>query len=117
MSQALSNEREDEQDSTGLRPGNGSRAHQLRRRRVHGNQNLEHPPRAEVFRIGRPTIAGPATQQAGTEPSSLQEPNRPVRFIDSEPPTGSQTPVEEGVVTDTMNRGGGEGNKATLSVG
>lgn len=116
MSQALSHEREDVQDSTGLRPGNGSRGYQIRRRRIHGNQNLEQPPRAEVFRIGRPTVAATAPQHPGIEASSSQEPNRPVRFIESEPPTGSQTPVEEGV-TDTMNQGGGKGNKATLSVG
>lgn len=117
MSQALSSERDDEQGTTSLTQGSGSRRYQLRRRRGHGNQNLEQPPRAEVFRIGRPRIAASTTQQAGIDASSSEEPNRPVRFIDSEPPTGSQTPVEEGAVVDTTHRGGGEGHKATLPLG
>jgi len=96
MSQALSSEREDEQGSTGLNQGNGGRGYQLRRRKARGKQNLEQGPRPEVFRLGRTTIADAGTQQAGIETPTEPEPNRPVRFIDSAPPTGTQTPVEEG---------------------
>ncbi|KEF51273.1 uncharacterized protein A1O9_12623 [Exophiala aquamarina CBS 119918] len=96
MSQALSSEREDEPGPAGLRQENGGRGYQLRRRRLRGQQNLEQGPSAEVFRLGRTTTTGAGTQQAGLEASTEQEPSRPVRFIDSEPPTASPTPVEEG---------------------
>lgn len=105
MSQALSSEREDEQAPTALRLGIGSRGYQVRRRRDRGNQNLEQGPRAEVFRPGRTTIADAATQQGGTDTPYEQEPSRPVRFIESEPPTGSQTPVEEGAANPPAEQG------------
>ncbi|KAK5045018.1 hypothetical protein LTR84_010166 [Exophiala bonariae] len=97
MSQALSIERESESRSTGLGQGQatGGRGYLVRRRRGHGNQDPEQTPRAEVFRIGRPTLAAGSGEEDGIEMSSSEEPSRPVRFIDSGPPTGSQTPVEE----------------------
>lgn len=108
MSQALSTEREDQPGPTSLGQGTGNRGYFVRRRRAHGNRDLEQPPRAEVFRIGRPTAVAAATQEAGIESSSLEEePNRPVRIIDSGPPTGSQTPVEESTIKD------GQVDKAT----
>lgn len=115
MSQALSIEREDESRSTGLGRGrgrgrgNGNLGYLVRRRRAHGTQDPEQTPRAQVFRIGRPTMAAVSAEQDGLEISGSEEPSRPVRFIDSGPPTGSQTPEEE--MED------GEGDKAPTSRG
>lgn len=86
MSQALSSEREDEQGTLGIRRQVGNQEFQLRRRR---NRDQ---PRGEEFRIGTSPLS---TEGGGIETYNPQEPARPIRFVDSGPPTGRQSPVEQ----------------------
>ena len=96
MSQALSS---DSREGSGLpqtrsqQDGITDQGTELRRRRPIGNP--ERRPSTGAFQIGRPEGLNGRGVGGGSGTDSPREPSRPIHFIESVPPTGVQTPVEQ----------------------